>query len=475
MAKARRRLAFLLIICLCLGVLYHFTSRDCFRSTLLPTGRVQHVIIISIDALREQDLELLAQLPNIGSLVERGVSAPARCVYPSNTYPSHAAIATGVPPRVHGIVDNMMPQPGKHPFPDWYWWASALKVPAIWAHVKAAGFTTAAILWPVTAGASIDYLVPEIRANDRGESLLLLAMKYGTPILVLRLVLSYGLQVALGRKPSLDDFATYGAATIFRRYRPHLLMLHLNETDFARHRYGPEAPEVVVSLHQQDRRVGEIMKAATAAGIAEKTLFVITGDHGTLSTRYVLNLNAAFKQAGLLTTDAEGHIESWRAYALHSGGTSEVYLSDPKDGDLKKQVSALLAEIASNPNNGVIEVKTGEEAAKQYGASPEPSFYVILSPGWAAGKSLDAPMLETVKGTMGSHGYLPGTPGYRTAFIMCGPGVRPGLRLGEIRLTDEAPTIAYLLGIPMSGVEGRVLEEALVDDISDRSSLSPSR
>lgn len=46
-------------------------------------------------------------------------------------------------------------------------------------------------------------------------------------------------------------------------------------------------------------------------------------------------------------------------------------------------------------------------------------------------------------------------------FIMEGAPVKKGLRLGEIKMTDVAPTILYLLGMPIAGdMDGSVLTEA---------------
>lgn len=68
----------------------------------------------------------------------------------------------------------------------------------------------------------------------------------------------------------------------------------------------------------------------------------------------------------------------------------------------------------------------------------------------------------------GAHGkQLPSTSfgigGQHSTFIMAGAGVRQGVRLSrQVRVVDVAPTVAYLLGIPVSDqVEGGVIYEAL--------------
>ena len=70
----------------------------------------------------------------------------------------------------------------------------------------------------------------------------------------------------------------------------------------------------------------------------------------------------------------------------------------------------------------------------------------------------------------GAHGkQLPsarlGIGGQHSTFIMAGAGVRRGVALQrQVRCADVAPTLSYLLGVPMpEHVEGGVIYEALED------------
>ena len=70
----------------------------------------------------------------------------------------------------------------------------------------------------------------------------------------------------------------------------------------------------------------------------------------------------------------------------------------------------------------------------------------------------------------GAHGkQLPsvsfGIAGQHCTFVLAGPGVKEGLALqGQVRVVDVAPTLCYLLGLPMPrNVEGGVVYEALTD------------
>jgi predicted AlkP superfamily phosphohydrolase/phosphomutase len=87
-----------------------------------------------------------------------------------------------------------------------------------------------------------------------------------------------------------------------------------------------------------------------------------------------------------------------------------------------------------------------------------------------AGKLVGDVVYALKPGFDGAHGkQLPSTSfgigGQHSTFIMSGAGVRAGSRLGrQVRVVDVAPTISYLLGIPVDPrVEGGVIYEALED------------
>jgi len=73
------------------------------------------VVVISIDAIRFDHLKMLVdegKLPNIARLMSSGVYAEMIVVFPTATAVSHAAISTGAPPGVNGIVGNAIHLPG---------------------------------------------------------------------------------------------------------------------------------------------------------------------------------------------------------------------------------------------------------------------------------------------------------------------------------------------------------------------------
>jgi predicted AlkP superfamily pyrophosphatase or phosphodiesterase len=92
-----------------------------------------------------------ASIDGRGALCE-GVNS----VFPSMTYPSHTTMVTGVQPAVHGIYYNT--GPGEKV----YWNDSSIKSPTLWAAAEQKGMVVAALLWPVSADAPVQYDIPDI-------------------------------------------------------------------------------------------------------------------------------------------------------------------------------------------------------------------------------------------------------------------------------------------------------------------------
>ena len=86
-------------------------------------------------------------------------------VWPTITWPSHTTIITGVRPDQHGILGNRRP---KSEGGDYYWSAALLKSRTLWQSARDHKLKTAAITWPVTADAAIDYDLPEYFLRRNG-------------------------------------------------------------------------------------------------------------------------------------------------------------------------------------------------------------------------------------------------------------------------------------------------------------------
>ena len=114
----------------------------------------QRVILISLDGFR-WDFRLRFRMPNLRELVEKGVTADQVLnVFPTNTFPNHYTLVTGLYPEHHGIMDNEMFEPSfthkTHAVfdmgnTDSDWWNEA---EPIWVTNQRQGHESAVCFWP---------------------------------------------------------------------------------------------------------------------------------------------------------------------------------------------------------------------------------------------------------------------------------------------------------------------------------------
>lgn len=405
-----------------------------------------YVIMISIDGLRPSAYTTpdLVRMPVLKGLAASGASARGVVgVFPTVTYPSHTTLITGVPPAVHGIVDNRILDPEGRSDGAWYWYARAIQVPTLPGVLRARGLRVGAVSWPVTVGMDLDFLVPEYWRSDHPESLnLLRALSHPAWLLD---------DVAAAREgglawPFTDAERTALGAWIFRVHKPHLLLLHIFESDTAAHTYGPDSPEATAALERADGHIAAMIDAARAAGIAGRTNVVIVSDHGFVPLHDQLQPNALFREEGLVTVE-NGRVTGWDAWFHASGGSGVVYLRDRSNSALAERVSRVLARLASDPANGVERVWTAEDL-RRAGANPEASFALSMQPGYYSASGHDT--LRKAPPSKGGHGFSPELPALHASLVMAGPDVAKLGDLGIVRMTQIAPTIASWFGVSLS-------------------------
>jgi len=414
-------------------------------------ARALHVVIVSLDGLRpEFYLDEAYAAPELRALLKAGSHArAAEGVFPTVTYPNHTSIVTGVRPARHGVLYNTIPTPagtrGRR-----YEEATDLRVPPIWEWARAAGLTTAAVSWPVTAGARIDLLVPERDYYVQQE-----------PLDRLRADSTPGIFERLGVTPRAeifkdivlwDVFLTETATAIIRQARPRLLLLHLVQTDFFQHRVGREGAEAKAAVTRADAHVGALRRALADAGLADRSVIIVTGDHGFEDVAQMVHPNVILAKSGLRGCPAVG--EGWRATVHVAGGSAAILVNPPGD-----TAATAAAEAALRAEAGDRYTVLTRRELDALGAMTDAALAIEAAPGLAVSGACRGALVRPASG--GQHGYLPSRPRMATGFIAAGAGVRAGVTLERVRLIDVAPTAARLLGIEAPAVEGRVLTEIL--------------
>ncbi len=358
-------------------------------------------------------------------------------VYPTVTYPSHTTIVTGRVPAEHGIYTNLVSrEPGK--LRDWFWFASAIKVPTLWDEARRSHLTTASVAWPVTVGASIDWDVPEIWDPQKKASAdpLYLA-KYMSPLLSVEIL------AALGPPQGGSDIdaerarlATY----LLAKHKPNLLLVHLDSLDDAEHEAGPDSPLAAAALERIDVHIGEILGAMKRAGLEAATDVFIVSDHGFLPIDREVAPNLLLEKAGLLTTKY-GAITGGKIATLADGGSFFIYW--PAGQDLRAEVDAALKPLR---DRGLVWSTFDHEALKDMGADPGAQLALDAPDGVEYENNSNGELVVRIP-RKGTHGYLPYRKGLEASFIASGPGIRSGVDLHRIRMTSVGPTILKAMGI----------------------------
>lgn len=408
------------------------------------------LVVISLDSLGYRDLNELRDLvPNISRVINAGTWVKrVRGIFPTLTYPSHTSIITGQYPAVHGIVNNTKLQP-RRLSPDWYWYRKDIQAMPLYDVAHQAGMTTAAFLWPVTAGSKIDYNLAEIFPNRIWTNQVLVSLKASSPYFLLQMNHRYGKLRHGIKQPWLDDFITACAVDTLENKRPDLTLIHLVDMDSMRHHYGVRSREAKQALQRLDGRVARLIRATKMAGTFKHTNFVLLGDHYQINVRKMIHLNMIFAQHGWLSPLAgkPTYRNNWRVTAKTCDGETYVYTRGNINlGQLKQLIAGV---------EGVEHIYDGADAVK-LGADPQCTFLVEAQPGYYFTDEVNRPaVVENVDPTSigthdryhGVHGYGPNQPGYFTTAVFAGPDIQAGATVDGANLVDEGPTFARLLGL----------------------------
>lgn len=428
--------------------------------------------MISIDGLKGDDIaaadKLGLKIPNLRNLIARGTRASGvRGIFPSVTYPSHTTLITGCYPAHHKILANgVFDPPTTQSTGNWIWDYREIGVPTLLDAARAAGWTTAAVGWPVTVGAPADYLFPEVWQPDRFDRRLVAMSAASKPRDLLAEVLT---RYDLGPSVRDDDKLTRIARYIVDQYKPRLMLVHLVDIDHAEHSKGPGSPEAMKAIEDSDRCVGEILESYKSAGLLDHTLVAIVSDHGFLPIEKQFNANVVLRNAGLIRfrDPKDKHAAEYDAAGWVAGGSCAILLRDPSDmGALERARAALRPYVGEGkPIRKMLERNEIEKA----GSNPRAALMLDAGDGYTFGSRATGEA-ETKSGMHGMHGQMPDRPGLAATLILAGPGVKAGELIPETRMVDIAPTVAELLGLRLEHPDGTPSTAIVGDKASARGS-----
>lgn len=426
----------------------------------------KYVIVISFDAVSEEDLEFLSKQPNFSKLIKNGALIKnVESVYPSLTYPAHATIVTGKYPKNHGVINNTVLD-FKNDNPDWYWYRKYIKGDTIFDLAEKSGMKTCSILWPVTARSKITYNMPEIFCTKRYDNQILKSALAGSKIYQVNMNKRFGYLRQGMDEPYLDNFATEVAKKTIRELKPNLILLHLIDSDSQKHKYGIENKKVIESLKRHDERLGEIIESLKLAGIYEDSTIIALGDHSQINVNNVIKLNSILMKNDLINVNGN-KIKSYKAIAKSCDGSSYIYLKNKNDVETRKKVRDILNELKNKYSNVIEEVYNNEEI-KNLGADINASFMIEAKRGYYFIDDFLGEAIEVIDESSkikhklrASHGYLPSRDNYKTFFIAYGKTIKKGVVLEKGKLINHGPTIAKILDIDLRDCDGIVEERIL--------------
>jgi predicted AlkP superfamily pyrophosphatase or phosphodiesterase len=430
------------------------------------------VLIVSIDGLRpEFYLDPSYAAPTLRKLAAQGASAEGAIPeYPTVTYPSHTTIVSGVRSNIHGVVSNTVFTMEHGDSPRWYWETTYLKAPTLWSQALARGFKTAILSWPGTVGADATWVVPEIfpamtPTGENKETTWELTQKHMEPAFLAELseVIRKAPREA-GQAPlqidgfeSHDRWITEASRYVMREHRPDLTLLHFINVDHAEHESGRGSKATRQAVATADTQLARLLEGVDLT----RTLVILLGDHGFYDFDKLIQINSLFAREGWLKGDATqtgGVAADWKVMAHISGGAAAIYSREP---GLNAQALALVKRSAGQAYT-VIERAELDRLGAFPGAvcAINPKTKIAGGkPGYAMGRETQGPLITQAGAVRGNHGPLAeGPQGDRqlwTGFVAVGRGVKPGTKLGVVRLLDVAPTVARIMGLDLSHAQGK--------------------
>lgn len=371
-----------------------------------------YVILISADGFRF-DYARKYNATHLLKLAEGGVKAKGMIPsYPSNTFPNHYTLVTGMYPSTHGLIDNSFYDPhrdetynmgNKAMVADSSWYGGL----PLWGLAEKNGLVSASLFW-VSSESRVAGLPPSYYykyhsefSNDR---------KIG--------IIKEWLQLP-------EDI------------RPHLITLYFPETDSQGHYYGPDSKETEAAVHQVDQAVGKLVEEVSALGLTNVN-YVFVSDHGMIRC----DVDNPIKIPELVNNRKFVVINSFslvRIHALNPDQVKSTYrqLKKERSKDYKVYLTRRFPKrlhFRTNEHDRLGDILLVPRAPKVFAANP-----------------------PSKRKYPGAHGYDPKkVPDMQATFMAWGPAFKTGLTIGTFENVHVYPLVAKLLGLPVEhAIDGK--------------------
>jgi predicted AlkP superfamily pyrophosphatase or phosphodiesterase len=386
-----------LLLCICiLFTGFRKDSRKPFKN---------YVVLVSLDAFR-WDYNKLYNTPNLNQLAKDGVNAERMIAsFPTNTFPNHYSIATGLYPDHHGLINNSFAAPDLglyYRMGD----RSAVENPAfyggepVWVTAEKQGAKAASFFW-VGSEAAVGGIHPTYWKKYDG---------------------SIGFEA---RIDTVIKWLSYPSAK-----RPELVTLYFDEPDATSHDFGPGSAETRKVVEHLDSLMGTLRKKLAALPDAKKINLIILSDHGMAavsSERYV-NIKAFVPERMIASVS----------------GSNPVFMINPAEG--KSDSILILLKNAKG-----LKAWKGDLPAKwNFGTNQRiPEIVVVADSSWSIGTRAGG---ASIRG--GAHGYDNYNSDLFSIFYAAGPAFKKNYKFKELNNVDVYNLICKILELKPAPNDG---------------------
>lgn len=374
-------------------------------ATVVAPAPAPTVILVSVDGLRATTIGS-GLMPAVDAIAAFGVHAAwLTPSYPTQTFPNHYTLVTGLRPDHHGIVHNQMRDAvlgtfvSKGPSArDGRWWGGE----PIWATLQKQGGIAATMFWPGSeaqiAGQRPRYYMrydKQMAANDRVDQVL-----------------------AWLDLPAAE--------------RPRLVTLYFENYDVAAHATGTDSDASIDALKTVDAAIARLREGLHNRELDASTDLIVVSDHGMITVR------------GQDVRYLDDLVPANTFEVVHVGPLAGL---NPKPGHVQQVEKALVGRH----DRYECWRKQDLPARWQYGHNSRvPAILCQADPGW---RVLIRSMPESAE-RRGEHSYAPEAPVMRATFVATGPDFINGTQLPAFANVDVYPLLARLLHITPAANDG---------------------
>ena len=369
----------------------------------------QYLVMLSMDGFR-WDYAARTHTPNLDYIAAHGVSTEyVKPAFPSNTFPNHYTMATGLYPDNHGIVNNNFYCPkldmtyrmrDRDAVEDSRFYGGE----PIWVTAEKQGMTAASYFW-VGSEAPVKGIQPSYwKIYDTGHPF---ADRVDT--------VAHWLQLPIEERPQLITF-------------------YFHEPDSQGHRTGPDSQEIDELVTELDSLVGVLIDHIRELPIADQVNLIVTSDHGMTERsqeRYV---------------DVGQYVD--RDWLEISFGHNPVQFWRPVEG-MKDSIFHIMKDVEN-----VHIWRAGEVPERlNFGHNPRALDLIVLADstwniGWGEA--------EERFYTGGGHGWDNAKKDMHTIFYAMGPAFKEGHIHEPFELVDLYPLITEIMGLDPAPVDGKL-------------------